>query len=77
MRALRLQEVNWEVGRFGEQQADECIAENGGGLADSLIERGVAIVHERSPWKTTHDDLRFAVDRRLVDVIDAAFCRVR
>jgi hypothetical protein len=33
------QEVNWEVGRFGEQQMDECIAEDGSDLADCLIER--------------------------------------
>jgi hypothetical protein len=27
-----------------------------------LIERGVAIAHERSPLETTHDDLRLAVE---------------
>jgi len=32
------------------------------GLANGGVERGVAIGHERSPWKTTHNDLRFAVD---------------
>jgi hypothetical protein len=26
-----------------------------------MIERRLAIAHERSPWKTTHDDLRPAV----------------
>ena len=62
MRALCLWQVNSEVGRFGEQQADECIAEKGGGLADGLIEHSVAIAHERSPWETTHDDLRLAVE---------------
>jgi hypothetical protein len=62
MRALRLREVNLPDGRIGEDQADECIAEGGGDLADGIIERGVAIAHERSPWKTTHDDLRLAVE---------------
>lgn len=29
---------------------------------NGLIEHSVAIAHERSPWKTTHGDLRFAVE---------------
>ena len=29
---------------------------------NGAVEGGVAIAHERSPWKTTHDDLRLAVD---------------
>jgi hypothetical protein len=47
MRALRLRQVNGEVGRFGKKQAHERVAEDGGCFADGLIERGVA--HERSP----------------------------
>lgn len=62
IRALRLREVNLPDGRMREEQAHECIAQNGGHLTDGLIERGVAIAHERSPWKTTHDDLRLAVE---------------
>jgi hypothetical protein len=58
MRALCL----WEVNRRGQKQAHEGIAEDGGDLADGLIERGVVFAHERSPWKTTHDDLRSAVE---------------
>jgi hypothetical protein len=58
MRALCLREVN----RRGQKQAHEGVAEDSGDLADGLIERGVVIAHERSPWKTTHDDLRFAVE---------------
>ena len=49
MRALCLRQVNKEVGRFGEEQAHERIAEDGGCFVDGLIERGVAIAHERSP----------------------------
>ncbi|MEB2363708.1 MAG: hypothetical protein OZ929_20395 [Bryobacterales bacterium] len=62
MRALCLREVNLPDERSGENQAHDCIAENGGDLADGLIERGVAFAHERSPSETTHDDLRLAVE---------------
>ena len=62
MRALRLREVNLLDGGIREEQADECIAEDGGDFVDGLIERGVAIAHERSPLETTHDDLRLAVE---------------
>jgi hypothetical protein len=62
MRALYLRQVNLLAGRIREEQADECIAEDGGNFADGLIERGVAIAHERSPLETTHDDLRFAAE---------------
>lgn len=48
--------------RIWEKQADERIAEDGGDLADGLIQRGIAIAHERSPSKTTHDDLRCAIE---------------
>jgi hypothetical protein len=50
------------VRRIGEEQPDECIAEDDGNFADCLIERGIVIAHERSPWETTHDDLRLAVE---------------
>jgi hypothetical protein len=36
-------------GRSGEEQADERIAEDGGDLANGLIERSIAFAHERSP----------------------------
>jgi hypothetical protein len=49
MRALCLREVNLPDGGIRKKQADECIAEDGGDLADGLIERGIAIAHERSP----------------------------
>jgi len=62
MRALCLRQVNLLAGRIREEQADECIAEDGGNLGNGTVESGVAIAHERSPWKTTHDDLRLAVD---------------
>jgi hypothetical protein len=62
MRALRLWEVNLPDGRSGEDQAHEGVAEDGGDLMDGLIERGIAFAHERSPWETTHDDLRLAVE---------------
>lgn len=32
-----------------------------GDIVDGLVERCVTIAHERSPWQTTHDDLRLAV----------------
>jgi hypothetical protein len=62
MRALRLWEVNLPDGRSGEDQPHEGVAQDGGNLADGLIECGIVIAHERSPWKTTHDDLRCAVE---------------
>ena len=62
MRALYLRQVNLRAGRSREEQADECIAQDGGNFVDGLIERGVAIAHERSPLETTQDDLRFAVE---------------
>ena len=62
MRALCLRQVNFLAGRIREEQADECVAEDGGDLVNGAVEGGVAIAHERSPWKTTHDDLRLAVD---------------
>jgi hypothetical protein len=62
MRALRLREVNWREGRIRKDHLHECIAEDGSDLADGFIERGIAFAHERSPWKTTHDDLRSAVE---------------
>jgi hypothetical protein len=62
MRALCLRQVNQSVGRFREDQTEERIGEDGRGLADGLIERGIAIGHERSPLKTTHNDLRLAVE---------------
>jgi hypothetical protein len=62
MRALYLRQVNLLAGRIGEEQPDEGIAEDGGDFGNGAVEGGVAIAHERSPWKTTHDDLRLAVD---------------
>jgi hypothetical protein len=62
MRALCLRQVNLVAGRIREEQADECIAQDGGDFEYGAVEDGVAIAHERSPWKTTHDDLRLAVD---------------
>jgi hypothetical protein len=37
------------VRRIVEEQADECIAEDDGDLANGLIERGIAFAYERSP----------------------------
>ncbi len=62
MRALYLRQVNLLAGRIGEEQPDDGIADDCGNLLNGLIERGVAIAHERSPLETTHDDLRFAVE---------------
>jgi len=50
MRALYLWEVNSVTGRLQEEQAHKYIAENDGGLTDGLVEGGVAIGNERSPW---------------------------
>jgi hypothetical protein len=50
MRALCLWEVNLPGERSGEEQPDECIAEDGGDLAYGLIERGIAFAHERCPF---------------------------
>jgi len=61
MRALCLLQLNREAVRFGEEQTHGRIAQDAGGFADRMIERRLAIAHERSPWKTTHDDLRPAV----------------
>jgi hypothetical protein len=61
MKALCLRQVNLGAGSR-EEKADECIAENGGNLGNGAVEGGLAIAHEGSPWKTTHDDLRLAVD---------------
>jgi hypothetical protein len=80
MRALYLRQVNLLAGHIGEEQSDECIAEDGGDFGNGAVEGGVAVAHERSPWKTTHDDPTISAwrsTRRLVDVIDAALCRVR
>ena len=49
MRALYLRQVNLLAGRIREEQADECITEDGGNLVDGLIECGVVIAHERFP----------------------------
>ena len=49
MRARCLREVNLPDGRSREDQAHECIAKNSGDLANGLIERSIAIAHERSP----------------------------
>lgn len=62
MRALYLRQVNLLAGGIREEQVNECIAEDGGNFVDGLIEHGVTIAHRRSPWKTTHDDLRLAVE---------------
>jgi hypothetical protein len=62
MRALCLRQVNLVAGRIRKEQAYECSAEDGGDFGDGVVEDGVVISHERSPWKTTHDDLRLAVD---------------
>jgi hypothetical protein len=77
MRALCLWEVNLPVERSGEEQPDECIAEDGGGFADGLIERGIAFAHERSP---SEDHPRRSPLRGRNAVwwmgIGTAFCRV-
>lgn len=62
MRALYLRQVNPLAGRIGEEQPDEGVAEDGGDFGYGAVEGGVAVAHERSPWETTHDDLRLAVD---------------
>lgn len=62
MRALYLRQVNLRVGGSRQEQAHEWIAEDDGNFVDGSIEHSVAIAHERSPWKTTHDDLRCAVE---------------
>jgi hypothetical protein len=49
MRALCLRQVNLRAGRIREEQADECIAEDGGNLGNGAVESGVVIAHERSP----------------------------
>jgi hypothetical protein len=51
----------WD-GQNGEEQAHECIAEDGGNFVDCLIEHGVVITHGGVLSETTHDDLRYAVE---------------
>jgi hypothetical protein len=58
MRALCLRGVNLVADRIREEQTDQRIAEDGGDFGNGAVEGGIAIAHERSPWKTTHDDLR-------------------
>jgi hypothetical protein len=56
----------------------DALDEDGGALADGLIERGIVIAHERSPWKPPPTTISaWRSSRRLVDVVDAALCRVR
>ncbi len=62
MRALCLWEVNLRAGWLGEEQAEQCIAQDGGCFGNGGVERGVAVAHERSPLETTHDDLRYAAE---------------
>lgn len=62
MHALCLGEVNRKRCAFREMEADEDVAEDGCGGLDGLVQRGIVIAHERSPWETTHDDLRWAVE---------------
>ncbi len=62
MHALCLGEVNRKLGAFREKKADEDVAEDGGGGLNGLVQSGIVIAHERSPWETTHDDLRLAVE---------------
>jgi hypothetical protein len=89
LRAPRLGEVNRQDGGIGKEQAHEGIAEDGGDLANGLIERGDMIAHDQSPCPrspkascavqkgppTTISAWRSK--RHLVDGIDAAYCRVR
>ena len=62
MRAGILGTVNFLPERFGEAQAHVGGRKNGGDLVYGLGAISIAVDHERSPWKTTHDDLRLAVD---------------
>ncbi|MDP3001021.1 MAG: hypothetical protein Q8N47_26300 [Bryobacterales bacterium] len=59
---LCFQQVNFVAGWIREEQPDQCIAEDCSDFVNGAVEGGVAIAHERSPWKTTHDDLRLAVE---------------
>ena len=45
-----------------EPEAQVGLGEKSGDLLDGFFERVVAIGHERSPFGTTHNDLRLAVD---------------
>ena len=45
-----------------EPEAQVGVGEESGDLLNCLFERVVAIGHERSPFGTTHNDLRLAVD---------------
>jgi len=57
-------EVNWRAGGIRRDQAHKRLAENGGDLADGLIERGIVIAHERSarPACAPRGGIRFAKD---------------
>jgi hypothetical protein len=59
---LCFQQVHFVAGWIREEQPDQRIAEDDGDFVNGAVEGGVAIAHGRSPWKTTHDDLRLAVD---------------
>ena len=45
-----------------EPEAQVGVGEKSSDLSDGFFERVVAIGHERSPFGTTHNDLRLAVD---------------
>ena len=76
MSALCLRQVNCRQG-IGKEQPHEDIAEDCGALLNSDLEGGIAIMHEWSPSKTTHNDFRLAVNALSGGDVGAAFLRAR
>ena len=48
---LCFQQVDFVAGWIREEQPDQCIAEDGSDFVNGAVEGGVAIAHERCPWR--------------------------
>jgi len=73
MNALCLKTVNLFVGQFGKAQAQVSRGEKAGYVVDCFGAIRFAVIHERSPLEATHDDVRYAVERRLVGLSTRIF----
>jgi len=62
MTALRLRKVKVVSARNREPEAQVGFRLKSGDFADGVVERRIVIGHERSPFETTHNDLRLAVE---------------
>jgi hypothetical protein len=62
MRALRLLRVKLVLVPNREPETQVSRREKSGDFADGVVERRIVIGHERSPFETTHNDLRLAFE---------------